>query len=121
MNEKLNLWRKRKKELKLTNKELALKANLPLRTVEQVMCGRVSSPRLDTVQAIERALEIISDSSAIKITPEDRTLGVRDTIKISVTPEEEEILYLYREIVKKKGERAHEVLLALFEGLSKID
>ncbi len=119
MNEKLNLWRKRKKELKLTNKELALKANLPLRTVEQVMCGRVSSPRLDTVQAIERALEITP--SELQWTAEERALGIMDTIKISVTPEEEEILYLYRQIIKKKGEAAHEVLLALFEGLAKID
>lgn len=56
MNEKLELWRKKKRELGLTNKEIAESAHLPLRTVEQVMCGTVKSPRLDTVQAIERAL-----------------------------------------------------------------
>lgn len=63
MNEKLELWRKQKKELGLTNKDIADEANLPLRTVEQVMCGTVKSPRLDTVQAIERALKL-DDNSA---------------------------------------------------------
>ncbi len=110
-----------RKEQNLSIEELAKKAKLPKSTIEKILFGVVKHPRIDTMQAIERALNLFSDSTEIKITPEDRTLGVRDTIKISVTPEEEEILYLYREIVKKKGERAHEVLLALFEGLSKID
>lgn len=56
MSIKLDLWKLRKKELKLTNKQIAELANLPLRTVEQIMCGTVKSPRLDTVEAIERAL-----------------------------------------------------------------
>ena len=56
--DKLELWRSRKKELGLTNKQIAEKANLPLRTVEQIMCGTVKSPRLDSVEAIERALGI---------------------------------------------------------------
>lgn len=54
--EKLELWRNRKKTLKLTNKQIAEAAHLPLRTVEQIMCGTVKSPRLDTVEAIEKAL-----------------------------------------------------------------
>ena len=56
--EKLELWRNRKKQLKLTNKQIAESAHLPLRTVEQIMCGTVKAPRLDTVEAIERALGI---------------------------------------------------------------
>lgn len=56
MNDKLALWREKKKELGMTNKQIAELAKLPLRTVEQVMCGTVASPRLDTVQAIEHAL-----------------------------------------------------------------
>lgn len=56
--ERLEIWRSRKKELGLTNKQIAEKANLPLRTVEQIMCGTVKSPRLDSVEAIERALGV---------------------------------------------------------------
>lgn len=58
MSIRLDLWKTRKKELELTNKKIAELANLPLRTVEQIMCGTVKSPRLDTVEAIERALGI---------------------------------------------------------------
>ena len=54
--EKLELWRNRKKLLKMTNKKIAEAAHLPLRTVEQIMCGTVKTPRLDTVEAIEKAL-----------------------------------------------------------------
>ena len=56
--DRLELWRTRKKELGLTNKQIAEKANLPLRTVEQIMCGTVKAPRLDTIEALERALGI---------------------------------------------------------------
>ena len=112
-------YKNKKKELKLTNEEIAKKAGISKRTVEDFFRGYTKNPRIDTLQAIERALEITP--SELKWTAEERALGVRDTIKISVTPEEEEILYLYRQIVKKKGEAAHEVLLALFEGLAKID
>lgn len=52
----LEQWKERKKTLGITNKVIADTANLPLRTVEQVMCGKVKNPRNDTVQAIERAL-----------------------------------------------------------------
>ena len=52
----LAYWKEQKKALKMTNQEIANAANLPLRTVEQVMCGKVKNPRNNTVQAIERAL-----------------------------------------------------------------
>ena len=76
-----------RKEQNLSIEELAKKAKLPKSTIEKILFGVVKHPRIDTMQAIERALNLFSDSTEIKITPEDRTLGVRDTIKISVTPE----------------------------------
>ena len=60
----LETWKERKKQLGYTNQDIATKAKLPLRTVEQIMCGKVKNPRLDTVQAIERALGIKRISSA---------------------------------------------------------
>lgn len=59
--ETLQFWLKRKKELKLTNKDIANISAIPLSTIEQIMCGKVKAPRLDTVKAIERALEIKND------------------------------------------------------------
>ncbi len=75
--ERLEIWRSRKKELGLTNKQIAEKANLPLRTVEQIMCGTVKSPRLDSVEAIERALGINEKSSPA----EQESVKIPDSLK----------------------------------------
>lgn len=58
--EELNSERKRQK---LSVSELAEKANLPKGTVEKVLFGIVKNPRIDTMQAIEKALGL--DSPAI--------------------------------------------------------
>ena len=52
----LELWKKIKKEQKLTIEEIAKRANLPKGSVQNIFCGYVPSPRIDTVEAIERAL-----------------------------------------------------------------
>lgn len=73
--DKLLIWKFKKKELGYTNQNIATKAELPLRTVEQIMCGKVKHPRLDTVQAIDRALGISTESEqADKLTAEEREL-----------------------------------------------
>ena len=53
--EELNNERKRQH---LSVAELANKANLPKGTVEKVLFGVVKNPRIDTMEAIERALGI---------------------------------------------------------------
>lgn len=60
--ERLKKWKEQKKVLKYTNQDIAIKSKLPLRTVEQIMCGKVKAPRLDTVEAIEKALGLDEDS-----------------------------------------------------------
>lgn len=65
----LIFWLQRKKSLKLTNKDIASLSNVPLSTIEQIMCGKIKSPRLDTVEAIERALGINN--------------GIRDEVEIN--------------------------------------
>lgn len=70
----LNLWKNKKKELKLTNQDIANNAQLPLRTVEQIMCGKVKNPRIDTVEAIERALGLDRcDETAVEMPNETPT------------------------------------------------
>ena len=76
----LTQWKEQKKSLKLTNQEIANAANLPLRTVEQVMCGKVKNPRNDTVQAIERALGL-----APTFTEEERALGLSENHLIAMS------------------------------------
>lgn len=61
--DKLSQWKTRKRELKYTNQDIAYLAGLPLRTVEQIMCGKVKTPRLDTVMAIDKALGLENENS----------------------------------------------------------
>ncbi len=52
----LSIWKEVKKQKKMTIADIAIKAGLPKGTVQNIFAGYVPSPRLDTVQAIERAL-----------------------------------------------------------------
>lgn len=56
----LNLWKQRKKELKLTHDELAKLSGISRRTIAGIFAGdpRYLSPTLNTVEAIEKALGI---------------------------------------------------------------
>ena len=54
----LQLWKTAKRQKKMTIDEIAIKANLPKGTVQNIFAGYVPNPRIDTVQAIERALGI---------------------------------------------------------------
>lgn len=52
----LELWKRKKKELKLTISDIAKLSNLPKGSVQNIFCGYVPNPRTDTVTAIEKAL-----------------------------------------------------------------
>lgn len=72
--EELNEERKRQK---LSVAELAAKAKLPKGTVEKVLFGIVKNPRIDTMEAIERALEINEKSSPA----EQESLKIPEALK----------------------------------------
>ena len=52
----LSALRARKKQLKLTNEDISNLSGIPKRTVEDIFRGKTEHPRIDTMQAIERAL-----------------------------------------------------------------
>ena len=106
----LEYWKKIKKQNKLTIEEIAKRAELPKGSVQNIFAGYVKSPRIDTVEAIEKALGIRQE-----ITPEERTAGASETKKISITPIEDEMLYLFREIGYKHGEDAQRALITVAE------
>lgn len=54
----LELWKKKRKELKLKYEDLANLAHVSKRTIEDIFRGYTTSPRIDTVEAIEKALGI---------------------------------------------------------------
>lgn len=52
----LEVLKKAKKEKRMTLQEISDKSGIPKRTVDQIFSGKTTNPRIDTVQAIERAL-----------------------------------------------------------------
>ena len=62
----LQFYRNKKKELKLTNEDIAKMSGIPKRTVEDFFRGAAQNPRIDTVLAIERALGLNEKSPVLK-------------------------------------------------------
>ena len=56
----LQLWKARKKELKLTLDDIAEQTNISISTIKDIFRGATYAPRVDTVQAIERVLGLDS-------------------------------------------------------------
>ena len=54
----IRILKKRKKELKFTFEELSQKSGVPIQTLHNIFRGHTVNPRVDTMQAIERALGI---------------------------------------------------------------
>lgn len=51
---------------KITQITLAEKSGLPLQTLRKIFAGGTTNPRIDTMQAIEKALGIFTDSQPIE-------------------------------------------------------
>ena len=111
----LELWKKRKKELKLNYSELAELSGVSKRTVEDLFRGFTKNPRIDKVEAIEKTHGIGGDYW----TEEERLQVVVDNFSVIVTADEHELLMLYREIGKKKGEQGKQTLMNVAEALLK--
>ena len=106
----LDLWKRIKTEQDLSYDVIAEKSGIPKTTVTNIFCGYVKTPRIDTVQAIERALGIADDGIW---TAEDYANGVVDTKKASITADEEDMLDLFREIGKRYGEQGQQLLMEM--------
>lgn len=54
----INEIKKYMKDKKITQIELSNKSGIPLNTIKQIFCGITKNPRLDTINAICKALNI---------------------------------------------------------------
>lgn len=100
------------KKNKITYQMLAEMTGLSVSTVTKIFGGFAKYPRIDTVQAIERAL-------GLGFTPEEEATGISPTARVTVTPDEDDILTLYREIGEKKGSETQELARRLLEQVLK--
>lgn len=73
----LELWKRRRKELGLRYEDLAEKSGVSKRSIEDIFRGYTTTPRIDTVEAIERALGINEKSSPA----EQESVKIPDALK----------------------------------------
>ncbi len=105
---KLKTLKEQKKKLKLTFNELSEMTNIPKRTLEEIFAGRTQNPRIDTMEAIEKALGLQS---------EERAQGIGDYVNTPLTANESEFLNLYRDIGDKYGADRQKTVLKLLEAI----
>lgn len=55
-----------------------------------------------------------------EITPEERAAGARETIKRSITPIEDDMLYAFRAVGKKLGEKGQRAVIDVAESMAGI-
>ena len=73
----LEIWKARKKELKLTLDDISERTGVSISTIKDIFRGATYAPRLDTVQAIEEALELTSNKSVFDTYPNIRPVTRR--------------------------------------------
>ena len=96
----LELWKKKRKELKLNYDELAKLSGVSKRTIEEIFRGNTPSPRIDTVQAIERVLGLVSNESK------------------TLTEDETEVLNKYIEVKGALGEKGKNLIIEFCDALT---
>lgn len=106
--EQLKLEKKRKK---MTLQQIADISGVPKRTVDDVFSGHTKNPRIDTIQAIEKALRVGTDLW----TAEDYANGVTETRQIRITPAQDDLLALFDEMDEQQQQLFFEMGKAILK------
>ena len=97
-NQTVQALKKQLKQIGMTYEQLSTKSGIPLNTLKNIFSGRTEHPRIDTVQAIERALGL-----APTFTEEERALGLSDDHPIALSDDDRELINLFAEAEEKLG------------------
>lgn len=107
----IEAWNKARKQKKITLDDLAKQTAISISTIKDIFRGKTENPRIDTVQAIERALGISMEQPAEKVNSnaEDRP--------VALSQEDKEILEIFSEIKRIKGEAYCKILIIILRGI----
>lgn len=98
MNAKIQYYKDYLKQKSITYEKLSEMSGIPLNTLKNIFRGKTEHPRIDTIQAIERALGL-----APTFTDEERALGLSDNHLIALSDEDRELINLFAEAEEKLG------------------
>lgn len=106
--EQLRLEKKRRK---MTLQQIADLSGIPKRTVDDIFSGHTTNPRVNTLKAIENALGLSMERPAEKVNSnaEDRP--------VALSQEDKEILEIFSEIKRIKGEAYCKILIIILRGI----
>ena len=101
-----------------TQRELAKKLNVSISSVGMWE----STSQIPTAKKLIEVASLfnVSVDSLLDITSEEKAAGASATKKISITPIEDEMLYVFREVGKRHGEKGQRAMLDLAENLLKM-
>lgn len=112
----INIYKQTLKERGWTYRDLSEKTGISLCNISRIMAGIVKNPKYSTIESIEKALGI----NLYSITEEEHAAGARATVRKNLTPTEDEMLYAFRQVGKKLGEKGQLTLIEVAEGMAGI-
>ena len=104
------------KQKNYTYAELSKRSKIPLGTIKHIMSGRTPNPRIDTLQAIEEALEL--NQSSVKFTAQDKALGVGN-YRVKLSEEEYDWLELFHALKDEKGEQTLHAVITMLKSITR--
>lgn len=99
---------------KITYEQLAERSKIPLNTLKNIFSGRTRNPRIDTMQAIEEALDL-NQPAKIGWTDEEKAAGV--TMEETLSADETEWIDLYRALKGEKGTQTVNAIKTMMKNL----
>lgn len=112
----MNIFRELRKQKGLTQIELAKMVNVQQTTVSKWEVGRAVPDYpvlLNLAELYGVSVDYLLGREAI--TPEELASGVTATKKENITPIEDDMLYVFREVGKKRGEAAQRAIVEMVE------
>lgn len=98
---------------KITYEELANRSGLSISTIKKIFSGISQYPRIDTMQAIEQALEL--NQAPLQWTEKEKAAGVLPNYAENLSADEVALIDAYRAIKSEKGEQAAHAIKTIVE------
>lgn len=94
----IDLWNRRRKELKLSLYDIAEATQIGISTIKDIFRGKRPTPRIDTVEAIEKVLGITREPPQAS-SKTGRISTSSPTSSVSLTEKETRLLRAFSELV----------------------
>ena len=99
----LNLWNATRKKMKITLADIAEKTQISISTIKDIFRGKTTDPRIETVQAIERALGLDNPPPTDKLSLSEEERRLAEMIAGMTDEEVEELSRFVDYIISKRN------------------